>query len=160
MKKMNEPGDASLPKNTNYVINLEKFLPYRLSVLEQQVSKAIARKYSTPYKLSRMQWRVVSTLAQFDGITARDICNFTQMEKMQASRAISGLLNENLVKQSTSPNDQRAHLLSLTDKGRDLYRRIAPAVLAEEQRIFSSLSEHELKTFQALVHKLSTALGS
>ncbi len=147
-------------KNTHNVIDLESFLPYRLSVLEQRISHAISEQYQDRFGLNRMQWRVLSTLALFDGISARDICKFTHMEKMQASRAISGLLDAGLLSQAINPSDQRAQLLSLTDQGRSVYRQIAPAVTREAQRIFSSLSAQELETFGQLVDKLCNSLGT
>ena len=139
-------------------IDLESFLPYRLSVLEQQISRAIFLKYGEKHDLSRMQWRVLSTLAMFDGVTAREICNFTRMEKMQASRAISGLESQGLLSQKTSPLDHRANVLSLTPRGKEVYSQIVPEVLREEQRIFSCLEENELQSLHQLVHKLCAAL--
>lgn len=142
------------------VIDLKEFLPYRLSVLEQQISHSISRKYDDRFNLSRMQWRVLATLAMFDGITAKDICGFTHMEKMQASRAISSLESRGLVHQSKSPVDNRAHVLSLSSAGKNVYRQIVPEVLAEEQRIFSCLSHDEIDSLQGLVDKLYRSLES
>lgn len=105
-----------------------------------------------------MQWRVLSTLALYDNITARDICNFTHMEKMQASRAISGLLSEGLLNQEKHPEDLRAQVLSLSTRGWHVYRQIVPEVLQEEQRIFSSLSPEEQQTLHHLVDKLCSSL--
>lgn len=105
-----------------------------------------------------MQWRVLSTLAMFDGITAKQICCFTHMEKMQASRAICGLETRGLLSQAQNPADHRAYVLSLTREGQDMYRQIVPMVLEEEQRIFSCLGPRELETFNKLVHKLALSL--
>lgn len=141
-------------------IDLKAFLPYRLSVLEQQISHSISRKYSGQFQLSRMQWRVLSTLAMHESITAKEICCFTHMEKMQASRAISGLESAGLLQQRKSPSDNRAHVLFLTSKGQKVYQQIVPEVLAEERRIFSSFNKDELDTFQQLIDKLCLSLES
>ena len=146
-------------KETNQeMIDLKSFLPYQLSVLEQQISHSIARKYSEKFELSRMQWRVLSTLAMFQGITAKEICSFTHIEKMQASRAINGLESMGLLEQETDPADKRAYVLSLTNKGQNIYQQIVPKVRAEERRIFSSFDSDELNTFQHLVDKLCRSL--
>lgn len=140
------------------ILDLEKFLPYRLSVLEQLTSQAIAERYNRKYDLSRMQWRVMATIAMFGGISARDICLFTHMEKMQVSRAIQSLNQRHLIAQTKNDLDQRSSILNLTPDGEKIYTQIAPQVLDEETRIFSALSASELKTFDRLLEKLSDSL--
>ncbi len=144
--------------NDSKAIDLKRFLPYRLSALEQQVSLAISRKYSNDFDLSRMQWRVLSTLAMFEGITAKEICCFTHMEKMQASRAISGLESRGLLRQRKSTTDNRANVLSLTGVGQKLYQQIVPEVLAEQRRIFACFTSDERVTFERLVDKMYQSL--
>jgi len=140
------------------ILDLEKFRPYRISVLEQLISRAIARQYSDEHGLSRMQWRVLSTIAMSSDISARDICRFTRMEKMQVSRAIQGLRQQKFIAQAKNHQDQRSTVLNLTAKGKRIYSRIVPKVLDEEARIFSAFSASEQATFDRLIHKLSTAL--
>ena len=141
------------------ILDLKEFLPYRLSVLEQQISRSISRKYADKFQLSRMQWRVLSTLAMFQGTTAKEICHFTHMEKMQVSRAIKCLEDRGLLQQTRKPSDHRAYVLSLTARGESTYQQIVPGVLDEEQRLFSCLEQHERDTLVKLVHKLCLSLG-
>ncbi len=140
------------------MLNLERFLPYRLSVLERRISHAIARQYSEDFKLTRMQWRVLSTISMFNDMNASEICRFTGMDKMQVSRAIQGLSQQNLIAQTKNRQDQRSCMLNLTSKGRRIYFRIIPRVLDEEARIFSAFSVSERNTFHKLLHKLFDSL--
>jgi len=139
-------------------LDLKKFLPYRLSVLEQRISKTIAQKYTKQFGLSRIEWRVMSTLAMFEGISAKQICQFTRMEKMQVSRAINGLTQKQLINQKVSPNDQRINLLTLTGKGLSIYQLIVPLVVEEEKKIFEPFNEKELQQFHQLINKLCLSL--
>lgn len=143
------PGDSAL--------DLPRFFPYRLSILEQQVSAALARRYAE-LGLDRMQWRVLATLARGDGITAREVGAFTRMDKMQVSRALARLREAGLVQRDTHPDDRRASLLRLTETGRERYRQICPRVLEEERRILSLLSPEEARQLQELINRLSQAL--
>ncbi len=140
------------------ILDLEGFLPYRLSVLEQRISHAIARQYSDEFSLTRMQWRVLSTISMFNNMNASKICQFTRMDKMQVSRAIHGLNQQKLIAQKKNQQDHRCRVLNLTSRGRKIYSKIVPLVLNEETRIFSTLSKKELKTFDQLLHKLSDSL--
>ncbi len=139
-------------------IDLKSFLPYRLSIVEQRVSRRIARHYQDSAGLSRIEWRVLATLAQQENLSASEICRFTLMDKMPVSRAISRMLAAGLLLQKNNRTDRRSSLLSLSDKGKKMYRRIVPAVLQEEQDLLSSLSVAERKVLEKVMHKLESAL--
>lgn len=139
-------------------LDLKQFLPYRLSVLEQQISQSIAQHYIDAFGLTRMEWRVMSTLAMFEGFTATEICQFTHLEKMQVSRALNGLAHKKLIAQKKHHQDKRSVQLFLTDKGYDIYQQIVPSVIEEESRIFSAFSEQEREQFMQLIHKLCLSL--
>ena len=105
-------------KKTAEILDLRLFFPYRLAVLEQRVGIATSRHYQHDFELSRVEWRVMATLAMFDSISATEICEFTHMAKMQVSRAIARLKEKSLVGQKVSESDHRATQLSLTAEGR------------------------------------------
>ena len=140
-------------------LNLRQFFPYRLSVLQQRVSRAISRHYHAEFDLGRVEWRVMATLAMIDGISAREICEFTHMEKMQVSRAIARLKKHRLVVQKVSEVDHRATQLSLTGEGRKIYRKIVPRVKSEEQQILGHLSASERKQLLKILAKLENSLA-
>ena len=56
---------ATFPK-----LHLEKFLPYRLSVLSNTVSSAIAAAYFMNFGLTIPEWRVMAVLAGNPGLSA------------------------------------------------------------------------------------------
>jgi DNA-binding MarR family transcriptional regulator len=139
-------------------LDLKNFLPYRISVIEQQISRRIAEKYSEQHDLGRFEWRVLATLAMFNDITAKEIREFTLLEKMQVSRAISGLQRKNFITQKKKIDDSRSTLLNLSVKGRTIYQQIVPAVLEEEKKLFSILSDEELEFFSNIVNKLCQSI--
>ena len=67
-------------------------MPYRLSVLTNRVSNAIARHYSERFSLSIPEWRVIAVLGQTPGLSAREVAERTAMDKVQVSRAVQSLL--------------------------------------------------------------------
>ena len=140
-------------------LNLRNFLPYRFSVFEQRMSKVIAQKYMDAFDLSRIEWRVMATLAEFEKISAKEICQFTHLEKMQVSRVISRFKQAAIVLQKKNGEDHRLTELSLTKKGWKIYRQIVPLVTKEEQRLLSSLSASEQKQLQKILTKLEQAVS-
>src|SRR5215213_8668413 len=93
------------------VVVLERFLPYRLNVLANVVSNALAQIYEERFGLTIPGWRVVATLGQYGVRTARDIAAHGVMHKSTVSRAVSALEARGLVTRAGNPDDMREELL-------------------------------------------------
>jgi DNA-binding MarR family transcriptional regulator len=135
-------------------LNLDTFLPYRLSVLSNRVSDAIARQYSERFALSIPEWRVIAVLGQTPNLSARDVARRTAMHKVQVSRAVTSLVAARRVTRCEDREDARMSRLSLTARGRAIYEEVAPLALRLESLLLSSLSAQERSTFENLMHKL------
>ena len=133
---------------------LEHFLPYRLSVLSNRVSRAIARRYSKAFGLSIPEWRVIAVLGRRPGLTAKDIAEATEMDKVAVSRAVARLVAARRVACETDPGDARRQILALTPLGERVRARIAPMALAEERKLLSALSQRERVQLDALIDRL------
>ncbi len=133
---------------------LEHFLPYRLSVLSSRVSRAIARRYSKAFGLSVPEWRVIAVLGRQPGLTAKDIAEATEMDKVAVSRAVARLVAAQRVACETDPADARRQLLRLTPLGEKVRARIAPMALAEERKLLAALSPNERVQLDALIGRL------
>ncbi len=70
-------------------LELEKFLPYRLSVLSQLVSESLHDLYAGPFELSVTQWRVMAALGRFAPLTASEVGQRIVMDKVAVSRAVA-----------------------------------------------------------------------
>lgn len=144
-------------RDNNMQVNLNTFFPYQFSVLAQQVTEFIAQIYKK-FGLTTMEWRVLSTVSYHCEISARDICTFTHLDKMQVSRAISKLIKSELLLQQVSVEDRRKNLLSLSVKGDELYQKIIPLVKNQEQQLLKGLTTEECEQLKMLTVKLSTLL--
>lgn len=139
------------------LLNLNTFFPYQLSVLAQQVTEFIAQIYED-FGLTKMEWRVLATIGYHGEISARDICTFTHLDKMQVSRAISKLIQSKLLLQQISAEDRRKTLLRLTNEGNSLYQKIIPLVKNQEAKLLEGLTETECEQLKLLTTKLSDLL--
>ena len=70
---------------------LEDFLPYRLSVAANRVSRRFADRYGAAFGLSIPEWRVMAVLGRFGRLPGREIAACTAMDKVKVSRAVQGL---------------------------------------------------------------------
>ncbi len=143
------PAPANPP-----ALSLEHFIPYRLSVLANTVSSALAGAYARRFGLTIPQWRVIAVLARVPGLSAADVALRTAMDKVAVSRAVNGLARAGRVSRALSPSDKRRSILSLTARGREVYRRIVPLALAYERRLLAELSPAEQSQLEALLQRL------
>jgi DNA-binding MarR family transcriptional regulator len=136
-------------------LDLDRFMPYRLSVLTNRVSSAIARHYSERFGLSIPEWRVIAVLGQAPGLSARDVAARTAMDKVQVSRAVSSLLASKRLTRTAHASDGRVAHLALSAKGQAIYNEVVPLALSLEERFLSVLTAKERESLDALLTKLS-----
>jgi len=124
-------------------MNLQAFLPYRLAVVTDAISRALAAVYADRFKLTRDQWRVIAQLAEGRELKATELGTRTSLPKMQVSRALAGLERDGLITRAIDPDDRRNQVVRLTSAGRALYRKIEPIVLEREAFLLEALSPEE-----------------
>lgn len=145
-----KPGPADL-------LVLEDFLPYRLSVLSNRVSRAIAARYARAFDLTIPEWRVIAVLGRRPGLTAKEIAEATEMDKVAVSRAVARLVAAKRVAARADRDDARRQILSLTSLGESLHARIAPIALENEQRLLAALDAREREQLNLLIDRLLAA---
>jgi DNA-binding MarR family transcriptional regulator len=140
-------------------IDLHAFTPYRLSVLANRVSKAIAARYERAFDLGIPEWRVVAVLGRTPGLSAREVAAVTAQDKVAVSRAVKRLHAMKRIRIEADASDARRQSLFLTPTGARLYRAIVPIALAMEEQILSVLSEKERAQFLATLRKVEAAIA-
>jgi DNA-binding MarR family transcriptional regulator len=135
-------------------LELERFLPYRLSVLSNIVSAAIAEAYSERYDLKIPEWRVMAVLGRFPGISAAEVAERTAMDKVAVSRAVSRLLASGRIRRSFADADRRRSILNLSAAGRRIHGRIAPILLRYEAELLSALNDEEQAHLATMLSRL------
>lgn len=133
---------------------LEDFLPYRLSILSNRVSRAIAARYAKTFNLTIPEWRIIAVLGRRPGLTAKEVAEATEMDKVAVSRAVARLVASRRVAARADREDARKQVLTLTAVGEDVHARIAPIALAAEQKLLASLSARERDQLAELLDRL------
>ncbi len=150
--------EPARPRPEPAALRLADFLPYRLSVLSNTVSRRIADLYDREFGLSVWQWRVMAVAAEQPGLTATEIGQRTAMDKVAVSRAIAGLIERGHLERGPSADgDGRRFHVTLSHAGRAVYERIVPMALAEEARLVEALNAAELAELERLMTKLARA---
>jgi DNA-binding MarR family transcriptional regulator len=147
-------------RDENPSIRLEEFLPYRLSLLANTVSNAMAEIYRDRFGLSIPDWRVLAVLARFPGSSAQDLVEHTRMDKVAVSRSVARLTERQLILRQTSDSDRRRSELKLSAAGRAMYAEIAPLALDYERQLLDALGEEHLAVLENLLAELQQAAES
>ena len=139
-------------------LELERFLPYRLSLLSNRISQTIADLYAERFGIGVTEWRVIAVLGRFSGLSANEVAERTAMDKVAVSRAVARLLERGLIERDTHGDDRRRSVLALSGEGLAVHAQIAPLALDIEQRLLDGLDEGERDMLQRLLDKLGRGI--
>lgn len=134
---------------------LDRFLPYRLSVLASRVSREFAARYRAKFGLSVAEWRVMAHLSQADRVSVRDLHLRADLEKSKASRAAARLEAAGLVAKAAGDGDRRLVALSLTPRGREMMDELIPLARAFEAELLARLPAEERAALDDAVDRLT-----
>lgn len=135
-------------------LQLAGFLPFRLSVLTNTVSSAIAAGYAQRFGISIPEWRVIAVLAESSGLAAAEVAQRTVMDKVAVSRAASALLRRRLLRRQVSRHDRRRSELTLSAAGLAVYDQIVPMALGYEKALLTAITVTERRQLNAVLRKL------
>jgi DNA-binding MarR family transcriptional regulator len=135
-------------------LELERFLPYRLSILSNTISQAIADDYQRRFDLSVTEWRVMAVLGRFEGLSAREVAERTAMDKVAVSRALARLVGAGRVSRAVHDGDRRRSVLDLTDAGWAIHDEIAPTARRRERELLARLDAEEQAWLGRILDKL------
>src|ERR1700704_4486165 len=129
-------------------LDLFRFVPFRLNRLAAEGSGALSSGDQERYGLDIPEWRVLATLGfRNDACSAQYIVHCTRTHKSTISRAVTTLLQRQLIERVENADDRREFRLRMTRKGQTLYEQLIPRLLHKESEIMSCLSPGEQKDF-------------
>lgn len=139
------------------ILELDRFLPYRLSVLSNRISQDIAQLYGERFGLNVTEWRILAVLGRYPDLSATEVAERTAMDKVAVSRAVTSLLGSGRLKRRLHGEDRRRSVLELSAKGYRIYDEVAPLALRLEQELLSNLDADEQHWLERILGKLEAA---
>mgnify|MGYP000191312727 FL=1 len=147
---MTRPTVSDTPSH----LRLQDYLPYRLAVTSNLVSRLVARAYQDQFGVTIWEWRVIAILGEGVPMTAQAISDSAAMDKVSVSRAVRSLEERGLVERENHAADRRSRMLHLTADGRRVYDEIAPVALAQEAALLAEFSDTEIEILAGLLDRL------
>ncbi|MEU5846942.1 MarR family winged helix-turn-helix transcriptional regulator [Saccharopolyspora shandongensis] len=104
--------------------------------------------------LTGPQFTVLSLLHMHGDLDQGALGSLAHLDKSTAAPLLDRLERRGLVETAKDDADKRRKLVRLTDDGRELAGRLAPAVISVSDQMLSSLTDEEREQFLALLHRL------
>ena len=133
------------------LLELERFLPYRLNVVAESVSRALSRLYAERYGIGVPEWRVMATLGEYERMTAKQVGAHSRMHKTKVSWAVTALEFKGLIEREPNEEDMREAFLALTGRGQRVYQDLAPRALAFERALDKTLGSGKRTHLDAIL---------
>jgi DNA-binding MarR family transcriptional regulator len=137
---------------------LAAFLPYKLAIATESVSRIFAENYDAVCNLTIPEVRALAVVAQHGVLSPTAVGQLTMMDKVKVSRAAQSLVGKGLLRQSQDPSDGRGRLLRLTRKGTATHARFVPIAFRIQAEVFDELSPAEMTALNRILAKITTRL--
>jgi DNA-binding MarR family transcriptional regulator len=128
----------------------------RLARVRGHIDAALDENFAA-HGLSAANFGVLVTLARIEdegGVSQRRLMDELGLTSGTISVRMDRLVEEGLVDRRPDPASRRNTLITLTERGRELFERVVPAHLANERRLLAALEPGEREQLAGLLRKL------
>jgi DNA-binding MarR family transcriptional regulator len=115
---------------------------------------AILREEIEAYELTPPQFALLAFLWQQDGLTQVELSDKGQIDRTTLGGLIDRLEKTGLVERRPHPRDRRAHMIHLTDRGRELETPLSACAGRSLERFTAGLSTHEVSELRRMLEIL------
>ena len=98
--------------------------------------------------------RVLFHLAHNDRLTQLELAKRTHLSTPAVSVTLQKMEAEGLVTRTSDPNDQRAILVRLTEKGQEADRKVISAIHETEGELLEGIAKEEFDQIRPLLEKM------
>lgn len=118
---------------------IDRFLPYRMTRIAEEISRRFARAYKDRYGMTRPEWRAIAIIGARGEVTAAQIRDDSTMHKTMVSRAVSALEKRRWVARTPVAGDARSEILRLTPTGLRAYADLMNMAAAYQDAVLAEL---------------------
>ena len=135
----------------------DDLLLYRLYRIHATAGPLVVRMCERDYGITRREWRVLSCLADVEGVQSSELAVRTMLDRARTSRAITSLADKGLLRREPRPSDRREVHVFLTEEGRRVYAEVFPRIAAIQRDLLSPFSDDERRQFSAHLARLQAS---
>lgn len=110
------------------------------------------------HDVTEQQWRVLRALAEAEEMEVTELARRSVILSPSLSRILQNLETRGLIRRRAVREDQRRALISITAKGKRLFKRVAPHSEAHYEEITAAFGGRKLETLYRLLGDLEASL--
>lgn len=129
-------------------------LLYRLYRIHATAGPLVVRMCERDYGITRREWRVLSCLADVEGVLSSELAERTLLDRARTSRTLTRLVDKKLVRREPKPSDRREVHVYLTDEGRRVYTEVFPRIAAIQRELLAPFSSEQRERLSELMDLL------
>lgn len=135
-------------------------LIFKVNRLASSYFKSASRYFQRRFDMGIPEVRLLNVIGHYEPLGSRDVVEQSSMDKAMVSRALAVLIERGLVRRAKDASDSRRIVLTLTDSGRTVWKRVLVAKRKRHERSISCLSPEEVRVVYELLDRLyETAEG-
>ena len=134
-------------------IDIEKMVGFLLAKAYQRAC-LIFKEHFEQYDLTPQQFGLLGFLWREDGITQALLSAKSQIDRTTMGGLIDRLEKEGRVVRRAHPEDRRAYMVCLTEKGKALEPELTPLALRAQEKFIGKLDPQEVETLKSLLEKI------
>ena len=135
--------------------NLKELFSFRLSVLTHMSSRIAALANESDFNLDAREWRIIGLLGAFSPFSLQSLAREVNVDKSQASRIVSSLIERGLLQRGADENDGRGIQLSLTSHGKAIYRKVFPKAVKRNEALLCVLDDNDRQALERILTQLT-----
>lgn len=136
--------------------DLNDYVPCQLAALTHSITRSVASVLKDRHNISLPEWKVIAIVAGKPGLSAVDVAQQAQMDTVAVSRAVTKLMDRNLIVRRFGREDRRRSILDLSAEGRKWYERIVPLATELEEALLEDFSEEEKRVLGKTIRVLNS----
>lgn len=134
--------------------DLNGYIPCQLATLTHSIMRSVAAVFEDRFGISMPEWKVLAIIAEKPGLSAVAVSRLAQMDTVAVSRAVTKLMDRDLIARELDNEDRRRTILNLSAEGRDLHDEIAPLATQLEESLLEEFTDDEKQVFEKAIKAL------
>ena len=141
-------------------LKLHDLINVKLNVVNVKMSRQVGQTVHKLADLRLPEWRILALLAEAGSLSQADIRSQIGMDKGQISRTVKSMFKSELISSETVEGKSRNIRLDLTDKGREVHRKVDIMMERRNNELLASLSSDQQGSLYEGLEILEKAIDS
>ena len=141
-------------------LKLHDLINVKLNVVNVKMSRQVGQTVHKLADLRLPEWRILALLAEAGSLSQADIRTQIGMDKGQISRTVKSMFKSELISSETAEGKSRNIRLDLTDKGREVHRKVDIMMERRNNELLASLSSDQQGSLYEGLEILEKAIDS